>query len=155
MDASRMHGPTRPIPTRRPGKSSPTGAGDKVLLPAARFGQQPAAWLLRAPMMLGFGAAAIRGKPAFSVLILLGFARFTVTGLYQAVGGGGLELTAGWLGVPLAVVAIYGGFALLLEDTSGRAVLPIGRTGAARLPGGAVGEHLDRTTEEAGVRSQL
>jgi hypothetical protein len=110
-----MNGRTRPIPTRRPGKSSPTGARDKVLLPAARFGQQPAAWLLRAPMMLGFGTAAIRGKP--------------VTGLYQAVGGGGLELTAGWLGVPLAVVAIYGGFALLLEDTSGRAVLPIGQPG--------------------------
>ncbi len=108
-----------------------------------------------APMMLGFGAAALRGKPAFAVLILLGFARFTVTGLYQAIGGHGLELTAGWLGVPLAVVAMYGGFALLLEDTSGRAVLPIGRTGAARLPGGALGEHLDRTTEEAGVRSQL
>lgn len=36
------------------------------------------------------------------------------------------------LGFLLAAVAMYTAFALLMEDSHGREVLPIGRTGAAR-----------------------
>ena len=39
---------------------------------------------------------------------------------------------AGWIGVPLAAFALYGGLALLLEDSASETVLPLGRRGRAR-----------------------
>ncbi|MEW2157870.1 GPR1/FUN34/YaaH family transporter [Streptomyces sp. NPDC007189] len=109
-----------------------------------------------APLMLLLSAAALPGKPLFAVLLLIGACRFALTGVYDAGGGAVLRTAAGWTGVVLAAFALYGGFALLLEDSAQRTVLPLGRRGRARTSlQGDLGHQLDRTEREAGVRRQL
>ncbi|MEU9481451.1 GPR1/FUN34/YaaH family transporter [Streptomyces sp. NPDC048191] len=109
-----------------------------------------------APLMLLLSAAAIPGKPLFAVLLMVGACRFGLTGAYEAGGATVLRTAAGWVGVALAVFALYGGFALLLEDSAQRTVLPLGRRGRARTSlQGDLGHQLDQTEREAGVRRQL
>ncbi|MGW7522366.1 hypothetical protein [Streptomyces sp. NPDC054783] len=101
-------------------------------------------------------AAAVPGKPLFAALLLIGTCRFTLTGSYEAGGAAVLRTAAGWTGVALAAFALYGGFALLLEDTAQRTVLPLGRRGRARTSlRGDLGHQLHRAEREAGVRRQL
>lgn len=77
-------------------------------------------------------------------------------GVFQSYGWVSLEKAAGWIGVPLAAFALYGGLALLLEDSMQRTVLPLGRRGRARtsLEGG-LGYQIHQAEQEAGVRRQL
>jgi succinate-acetate transporter protein len=112
--------------------------------------------MVLALVMFVLSAPALSGKPLFGILLIIGGCRFALTGVYQAAGITGVEQTAGWLGVPLAVFALYGGLALLLEESFQRMVLPIGRRGRARssLEGGF--EHQVHQAElEPGVRRQL
>ena len=51
---------------------------------------------------------SVTGKPLFG-LLLIGACRFALTGVFQATGNAAVEQTAGWLGVPLALFALYGG----------------------------------------------
>jgi succinate-acetate transporter protein len=92
----------------------------------------------------------------FGLLLLIGASRFAVTAVYQIYGWTRLETVAGWIGVPLAALSVYGGLALLLEDGQQRTVLPLGRRGRARtsLEGGLT-HQLDQAEREAGVRRQL
>ncbi|PWI41294.1 GPR1/FUN34/YaaH family transporter [Streptomyces sp. ICBB 8177] len=109
-----------------------------------------------APLMLTFSVVALRGKPLFGLLLLIGAGRFVLTGAYQAGAGPSVQTAAGWVGVALAAFALYGGLALLLEDTLQRTVLPLGRLGRARTSiQGDLGHQLDRAEREAGVRRQL
>ncbi|MFD8387976.1 GPR1/FUN34/YaaH family transporter [Streptomyces sp. NPDC059680] len=109
-----------------------------------------------APLMLVLSAAAVPGKPLFAALLLIGACRFTLTGAYEAGGEAVLRTAAGWTGVALAAFALYGGFALLLEDTAQRTVLPLGRRGRARTSlQGDLGHQLHQAEREAGVRRQL
>jgi uncharacterized protein len=107
-------------------------------------------------LMLIMSVVSVAGKPLFGLLLLIGACRFALTGVFQASGNVAVEQAAGWLGVPLALFALYGGLALLLEESTQRMVLPLGRRGRARtsLEGGF--EHQVRQAErEAGVRRQL
>jgi uncharacterized protein len=82
----------------------------------------------------------------------------SLTGIYQGSLGGGpvIATEAGWIGLPLAVFALYGGLALMLEDSAQRTVLPIGRRGRARASlEGTLAHQIDATAREAGVRRQL
>lgn len=109
-----------------------------------------------APLMLVLSAAAVAGKPLFSALLLIGACRFVLTGIHEAGGAAALRTAAGWTGVGLAAFALYGGFALLLEDTAQRTILPLGRRGRARTSlQGDLGHQLERAEREAGVRRQL
>ncbi|MGW4563476.1 GPR1/FUN34/YaaH family transporter [Streptomyces sp. NPDC004561] len=109
-----------------------------------------------APLMLVLCVAALQGKPLFGVLLLIGACRFVLTGVYESGGGAVLETAAGWIGVALALFALYGGLALLLEDSAQRTVLPLGRRGRARTSlQGDLGHQLERAEREAGVRRQL
>lgn len=112
--------------------------------------------LMLALVMLTMAVPSMSGKPLFGLLLVIGASRFALTGIYQAYGYVGVERVAGWVGVPLAVFALYGGLALLLEESYQRMVLPLGRRGRARssLEGGF--EHQVHETElEPGVRRQL
>lgn len=112
--------------------------------------------LMLAVVMLVMAAASLTGKPLFGVLLALGACRFALTGVYQATGILSVERAAGWLGVPLAVFALYGGFALLLEESKQRMVLPLGRRGRARTSLEGSFEHqVQRAEQEPGVRRQL
>jgi succinate-acetate transporter protein len=108
------------------------------------------------PLMLVFFAGAIAGKPVFALLLLAGACRFGLAGAYEAAGSATLEGIAGWVGVALSAFALYGGLALLLEDTSQRTVLPIGRVGRSRTAmEGRLAQQVHHTEHEAGVRRLL
>ncbi|MGX4688936.1 hypothetical protein [Streptomyces sp. JNUCC 63] len=78
------------------------------------------------------------------------------TGAYGAGGAPALQTAAGWAGVALGVFALYGGLALLLEETTRRTVLPPARRGRARTSlQGDLGHRLEQAEREAGVRRQL
>lgn len=107
-------------------------------------------------LMLVMSATAVTGKPLFGLLLLIGGCRFALTGVYQATGNTAVEHAAGWLGVPLAVFALYGGLALLLEEGYQRMVLPLGRRGRARSSmEGSFAHQIQQTEQEPGVRRQL
>jgi uncharacterized protein len=109
-----------------------------------------------AAVMLVLCVGALAAKPLFGVLLLIGAARFAITGAFQLGAGAWAETAAGWIGVPLAGFAIYGGLALLLEDSRQRTVLPLGRRGRARTSVEGTLEHqLELAEREAGVRRQL
>jgi succinate-acetate transporter protein len=114
--------------------------------------------------LFGFATAAgilallsLMGKPFFTLLLSVAVARMVLDGLYEvgAVGKHGLH-AAGWCGLVLAGLAMYGGAALAIEDARQGAVLPLFRRGEAR---GAFErsyeEHLQRLESEPGVRPQL
>jgi uncharacterized protein len=112
---------------------------------------------MMAAIMLVLSAASLSAKPAFGLLLLIGACRFALTGIYQgSLGGPVTASVAGWIGLPLAVFSLYGGLALLLEDSSQRTVLPTGRRGRARssLEGG-ISHQIDAAEREAGIRRQL
>lgn len=107
-------------------------------------------------LMLIMSVTAVFGKPLFGVLLVLGACRFALTGIYQATGFTSVEQAAGWLGVPLALFALYGGLALLLEESFQRMVLPLGRRGRARSSlEGSFSHQVHQAEQEAGVRRQL
>ena len=106
-------------------------------------------------VLVGGGIAG--GKAAAGAVILVGAARFVLSGLYELTGSGGLEHAAGIVGLVFVAVAGYVGLATLLEDNAHRSILPIGRRGAARAAvdegyRAQLGHALER---EAGVREQL
>jgi uncharacterized protein len=108
-------------------------------------------------MMLVLSAAALRSKPLFGVLLVLGACRFALTGLYQAAAGGtGLERASGWLGLPLVAFSLYGALGLLLEDGAQRTVLRLGRRGRARSSlEGDLQHQIAQAESEPGIRRQL
>jgi succinate-acetate transporter protein len=112
--------------------------------------------LTLAVVILVMAAASVTGKPLFGLLLAIGACRFALTGVYQATGSIPVEQAAGWLGAPLALFALYGGLALLLEESHQRMVLPLGRRGRARtsLEGG-FGHQVQQAEQEPGVRRQL
>lgn len=110
---------------------------------------------LASSLPLGFFAFTV-GTVLLSALEL----RWTPTAqdaqLYQATGSAGMERAAGWLGIPLAAFALYGGLALLLEESHQRMVLPLGRRGRARTSlEGRFAHQVHRAEQEPGVRRQL
>jgi succinate-acetate transporter protein len=105
-------------------------------------------------MLTGGGLAG--GKAAAGIVILMGSARFLVSGIYELTGTAGLEHAAGIVGLVFVAVAAYVGFATLLEDSARRTILPIGRRGVARAAfAEGLGAQLDELEHEAGVREQL
>ncbi|MBO0804607.1 MAG: hypothetical protein J2P25_16225 [Nocardiopsaceae bacterium] len=90
------------------------------------------------------------------MLLLLGAIRFALTGVYQVTGAAAVEQVAGWLGIPLALFALYGGLALLLEESYQRTVLPLGRRGRALSSlEGRFTHQVHQAEREPGVRRQL
>ncbi len=126
--------------------------------PGARSSALAVFLLMMTAIMLVLSAASLQAKPAFGVLLLAGALRFALTGIYQGSLGGGpvIATVAGWIGLPLAAFSLYGGLALLLEDSTQRTVLPTGRRGRARssLEDG-ISRQIEAAEREAGIRRQL
>jgi succinate-acetate transporter protein len=101
------------------------------------------ALLVAAGVVLVVPAAAGVSKAVASVVLLSAAARFVVTGVYELSGSHSWESVAGWVGIAVSVVAVYGALAFELEGALGRTVLPTGR----RRPAAAQGP--------PGVRAQL
>lgn len=112
--------------------------------------------LTLATLMVVLFGASLQAKPLFGVLLLIGAARFALTGVYQLTGATATELASGWLGLPLVAFSLYGGLALLLEEGQQRTVLPILRRGRALSSlEGDLNSQLQRAEREPGVRRQL
>lgn len=73
-------------------------------------------------IMLMLSVASLRAKAAFGLMLLIGAGRFALTGIHQGSLGGGpvIATVVGWIGLPLAVFSLYGGLALMLEDSAQR-----------------------------------
>ena len=106
--------------------------------------------------LLALALGAATGKPVLAGVLLLGAARFGLTGVYELAATRWPATVSGWLGLPLAALAGYFGLALLIEDAQGRTVLPLLRRGAARKALEAPFEdQVAHLHHEAGVRGQL
>jgi succinate-acetate transporter protein len=95
------------------------------------------------------------GKPLLSVLLGVAAVRDGCLAAFH-LGATALLNGAGWCGLVLALFALYGGLAFLIEDVNQRTVLPLLRRGTARKSlEGSLSEQIERVEHEAGVRNQL
>ncbi len=95
-------------------------------------------------------------KLVASLVLLTASARFALTGIYELTASGALAAAAGWCGLVLTVVAVYGAFAFAVEDVGHEAVLPTMRLGAGRtIMTGDAAAQVDDVHHDAGVRRQL
>jgi uncharacterized protein len=101
-------------------------------------------------------SGAAFGKVGPALVLVVGATRFIRTGLYELIGGSGLEHAAAIVGLALAAVALYSAVATEIEDVRGEAKLPIGRRHMAREALEApFHRQLEGIEQEAGVRQQL
>ena len=112
--------------------------------------------LVAGAAMLVPAAAAVGSKVVPAAVMALAGTRFLVTGGYELTASAAWRSAAGWVGIVLALLALYAALALELEGARERTVLPLGRRGAGRAA--MAGEGSLRPPElvrEAGVRPQL
>src|ERR1700727_547311 len=83
-------------------------------------------------VFISFMLASALLKRAIVAVLAVAAPRFLISGLAEITGNQPLAKAGAVLGFLLAAVALYTAFALLLEDSRGREVLPIGRFGSAR-----------------------
>jgi succinate-acetate transporter protein len=88
---------------------------------------------------------AVSGLAKLVPAAVMGLAgvRFVVTGIYELQASPAWKSAAGWVGLALAVLALYAALALELEASHGRTILPLGRRGPVDV------------AVEPGVRPQL
>jgi uncharacterized protein len=125
----------------------------------------PAGQLSRAVGLMDFGfgfaivvlaVAAFMGKPLIGTIMSLAAVRVVFSGVHEFGGPSTLWTAAGWLGVAIFVLAVYGGLAFLLEDVLQQEVLPVFRIGTSRHSvEGDLHEQLRGIGREAGVRHTL
>jgi hypothetical protein len=76
--------------------------------------------------------------------------------LWERFGGSAWQHAAGWEGIALAGLALYGALAVEFEAAVQKSVLPLGRHGAGRAAVYEwVGDGSRQLRREPGVRSQL
>jgi uncharacterized protein len=103
-----------------------------------------------------FMLASALAKRALAAVLVVAVPRFLISGIAAITGSQGLSQAAAVLGFLLAAVAMYTAFALLMEDSRGREILPIGRLGAARhATRGSLAFQLRDIERQAGVRRTL
>jgi succinate-acetate transporter protein len=95
------------------------------------------------------------GKPFFSVLLSVAAVRMVLSGWYEVGGAHEWLEVSGGFALALAVLALYGGAALGLEDAHQRDVLPLFRRGGAQEAFQGFDAQLERLEAEPGVRQQL
>jgi len=125
----------------------------------------PAGQLSRSVGLMDFGfgfaiivlaAAAFMGKPLIGTVMSLAAVRVVFAGVHEFGGPSALWTAAGWLGVAIFALAVYGGLAFLLEDVLQQEVLPVFRIGTSRHSvEGDLHEQLRGIGREAGVRHTL
>lgn len=95
-------------------------------------------------------------KRAIVAVLAVAAPRFLIAGLAELTGNQVLAQAGAVLGFLLAAVALYTAFALLMEDSRGREVLPVGRLGAAReATHGTLAVELRGIERQPGVRRTL
>jgi uncharacterized protein len=113
-------------------------------------------------LLMGGVAMWVPGLNSFSAKVVPALVlstaglRFFLGGLHQLTGDETWENVAGVVGLALAGLAVYAAFAVELEDTHKREVLPLGRRGKAKEASeGGLFEQLKELDSEPGVKKQL
>ncbi len=115
-----------------------------------------AVWYLALCPVIACLITSATGKLALTLVPAVGLPTFLATGLWLLLGGRALGEVAGGLSLLLAMVGLYAGLALLLEDSRHRTVLPTLRRGAMRTAlTGDLQTQLRDIEHEAGVRRYL
>jgi succinate-acetate transporter protein len=105
---------------------------------------------------IGFMLVSALLKRALAAVLAVAVPRFLVAGVAGITGNQAVSQAGAVLGFLLAAVAMYTAFALLLEDSRGREVLPVGRLGAARqATHGTLAVELRDIERAPGVRRTL
>jgi uncharacterized protein len=103
-----------------------------------------------------FMLASALPKRALAAVLVVAVPRFLIAGIADIVGSQALAQAGAVLGFLLAAVALYTAFALLMEDSRGSEVLPIGRLAMARhATHGNLAMQLRDIERQAGVRRTL
>jgi len=103
-----------------------------------------------------FMLASALAKRAVVAVLVVSAPRFLIAGVGDITGNQAVSQAGAVLGFLLAAVAMYTAFALLMEDSHGREVLPIGRTGSARQAiQGNLAVELRGIERQPGVRRTL
>jgi succinate-acetate transporter protein len=107
-------------------------------------------------VFISFMLASALLKRALAAVLVVAAPRFLVAGVGELTGNQVVSQAGAVLGFLLAAVALYTAFALLLEDSRDREVLPIGRLGAARqATHGNLADELRGIERQPGVRRTL
>jgi uncharacterized protein len=107
-------------------------------------------------VFISFMLASALLKRAIVAVLAVAAPRFLISGVAELTGGQVLAQAGAVLGFLLAAVALYTAFALLMEDSHGHEVLPIGRLGAARqATHGNLAVELRGIERQPGVRRTL
>jgi uncharacterized protein len=107
-------------------------------------------------VILLLAGASIAGRPLLAAFLIVSSCRSLTSAVYELGGGRGWDTVAGWFAFASFVIALYGGMAFLLEDTLGRTLLPLARTGVARTAiESGLEDQLSAVEDEAGVRRRL
>lgn len=94
-------------------------------------------------------------KRALAAVLVVAVPRFSVSGVADITGNVDAAHAGAALGFILAAVSMYAAWALLLEETRGRAILPIGRRGTALAIQGDLASQLKNIERQPGVRRTL
>jgi succinate-acetate transporter protein len=106
-------------------------------------------------LLLTAGVTAL-SKLVPAAIFTLAALRFLTTGTFELGAGEGWENVSGLLGLALAALAIYAALAAQLEEALGKAVLPLGRRGRAKVAlEGSLLEQVKHAPNEPGVRTML
>lgn len=122
--------------------------------PAAHAAVPPLAYwfyTLAAVTLMGALASVVESFAITVVLVLLGFGS-GLLGVFYTVGGGTWEHIAGYVTMASAIAAFYAGSAMLLANTWGRAVLPLGRYSRDSDPPGHPMYPIQFTAGEPGIK---
>jgi succinate-acetate transporter protein len=110
-------------------------------------------FLLFAGMAVGLsGVTVALGKLVPAAVFIIASARFVLVALYEMTG------TSAWedVGLVLFALAMYAAWAVMLEDATGKPVLPLGRRNEGRTAVvGTLLDQLENLPREPGVRAQL
>jgi succinate-acetate transporter protein len=107
-------------------------------------------------MIAALAIAAMLGKPLIGTILLVAGSRAALAGAYDFGAPRTTYTVAGWLGLAIFAVAIYGGLGSLLEDVRQETTLPLFRRGASKESiEGDLTDQLRGIAREAGVRQAL
>jgi succinate-acetate transporter protein len=104
--------------------------------------------------LIGVTTATTKVVPG--LVFLTASVRFGLTAIYELSAESPWKTAAGVVGLALAAIALYTGWAFLLESSAKRTVLPLGRRGQGKLAiDGSLLEQVSGAANEPGVRLQL
>lgn len=128
-----------------------------LLSPASSRSIALGTFLFLAAVAIGLSAATgMQTKVVPGLVMLTTAIRWMTTAIYEVVGGHDLRWASGIIGLILGALAIYGAFAIELENLHHAPVLPMLRRGKGKTAlSTQLADQVEDVAAEPGVRNQL